>query len=113
MSSRSITHLSRSIHRTAGGDPLSRLWKVSLGMGPDRAPLITRIVDDAGDLSPPTHLLARVMESPPHAAVRLQKEQAEAKLAGLSRKLHEAEQYRGEAIKTHRFSIQQERNPAD
>ena len=76
--------------RTAGGDPVSRLWKVSLGMGPDRAPLITRIVD-AGDLSPPTHLLARVMESPRTRQMRLQKEQAEAKLAGLSRKLHELE----------------------
>ena len=28
--------------QTAGGDPVSKLWKVSLGMGPDRAPLITR-----------------------------------------------------------------------
>ena len=90
---------------TEGGEAISKLWKIYLGIGPGGERLITRIVDGA-DSSPPSPVLAKRRESLLARKIRLEKEEAEAKLAqqihreqeeakvnleGLSRKIRELE----------------------
>jgi tetratricopeptide (TPR) repeat protein len=70
---------------TEGGEAISKVWKIYLGIGQGGAQLITRIVD-AGDGSPPSPSLAKRQESVLARKVRLEKEEAEAKLAEQTRR---------------------------
>ena len=89
-SNRSIMRLVQVDSLTEEGDPISKLWKVYLGMGRDGARLITRIVD-AADESVPPPFLAKHQESLVSRKIRREKEEAEAKLKGLSQKINELE----------------------
>jgi tetratricopeptide (TPR) repeat protein len=75
---------------TEEGDPISKLWKIYLGMGRDGARLITRIVD-AADESVPPPFLAKRQESLVSRKIRREKEEVEAKLKGLSQKINQLE----------------------
>ena len=72
------------------GYPNSQVWKVHVGTNFDGTRVITKVMDPE-ELSPPPPSLVKRQESLPARKVRLEKEAALAKLAGLSQKINELE----------------------
>jgi hypothetical protein len=75
---------------TERGEPVSKLWKIDLGIERNGDRLITRIVDAADGSMPPAVLAVR-HESPLSRKARDEKEEAGKKVEELSRKVRELE----------------------
>ena len=89
-SSRSKFALVRVDSLSEAGYPNSQVWKVHVGTNFDGTRVITKVMDPE-ELSPPPPSLVKRQESLPARKVRLEKEAALAKLAGLSQKINELE----------------------